>query len=216
MDKVKVYIVDDHQIVIDGMETYFFGNNKYELVGSANSSQKILSDITKLEIDILILDINLPGLNGIQIAKIVKKDFPNIKIIFLSSNTDRKYLDQSIEAGGMGYFSKDISEEDFFIGLNTVINNESYFSKGIHKTLFGAYQNKASQKQINKHDILTQREIEVIKLFADGLSFKEIANELNISARTVESHKKNALEKLELKNTIELVKYALLNGIAEL
>ncbi len=213
--KTKVYIVDDHQIVIDGLETYFFGNEKFELVGFANSSKKLFKDLEKLKIDILILDINLPDLSGIQIARIVKQRYNSIKIVFLSANIDEKSLNDSIEAGGLGYFTKDIDEEEFFLGLNKISNNESYYSKGIHNTLFGAYSNKTGKDEFAS-DILSQREVEVIRLFADGLSFKEIANELCISTRTVESHKKNILDKLELKNTIELVKYAILNGISGL
>ncbi|RLD44837.1 MAG: hypothetical protein DRI86_06520 [Bacteroidetes bacterium] len=215
MSKTKVYIVDDHQIVIDGLETYFFGNEEFELVGFANSSKKLFEDLGELKIDVLILDINLPNLSGIQIARIVKQKYNSIKTVFLSANIDENSLSDSIEAGGMGYFTKDIDEEDFFIGLNKIKKNESYYSKGIHNTLFGAYSNKTNKNEFVS-DVLSQREVEVIKLFADGLSFKEIADELCISTRTVESHKKNILVKLDLKNTIELVKYAILNGISDL
>jgi len=215
MDKKTVYIVDDHKIVIDGISSFFLGNTKYKLIGSASSSRNLLSDLKKISPDILLLDINLPGLSGIQIAKIITKEYPKIKIIFLSANTDESSLNEAIKAGGKGYFSKDIEEQEFFKGLNKIIAGENYYSKGIQPALFGAYSKQAVETDY-KNEILTQREIEVIKLFAEGLSFKEIANKLIISTRTVETHKKNILAKLELKNTVDLVKYAILNGISDL
>ncbi len=216
MTKTKVYIVDDHKIVIDGIATFFIGNANFELIGSALSAQDLFNDLKKLSPDILVLDINLPGLSGIQISKIITKEYPQIKIIFLSANTDEDSLNDAIKAGGKGYLSKDVDEEEFFFGLEKLNNGETYFSKGIQSTLFGSYSKQVNDKSNYRNDILTSREIEVIKLFADGLSFKEIADKLNISTRTVETHKKNILSKLELKTTIDMVKYAILNGIADL
>jgi len=216
MKTTKLYIVDDHKIIIDGISSFLIGNTEFELIGSALSGQNLFTDLKHLTPDILLLDIKLPGLSGIQIAKIVTKEYPNIKIIFLSANVDEESLNDAISAGGVGYFSKDIGEEEFFIGLEKIINNESYYSKGIQPTLFGAYSKQANTAVEYRDEILTDREIEVIKLFAEGLSFKKIAQKLNISTRTVESHKKNILSKLELKTTVDLVKYAILNGLSSI
>ena len=216
MTKTKVYIVDDHKIVIDGIASFFIGNANFKLIGSALSAQELFNDLKSLSPNILVLDINLPGLSGIQISKIITKEYPQIKIIFLSSNTDKDSLNDAIKAGGKGYFSKDVDEEEFFFGLEKLNNGETYFSKGIQSTLFDSYSKQINDNSSYRNDILTSREIEVIKLFADGLSFKEIAEKLNISTRTVETHKKNILSKLKLKTTVDLVKYAILNGIADL
>ena len=216
MKTTKLYIVDDHRIVIDGISSFFIGNTEFELIGNALSGQELFNDLKQKTPDILLLDIKLPGLSGIQIAKIVKNKYPNIKIIFLSANTDEDSLNEAISAGGVGYFSKDIDEEEFFIGLTKIKNNENYYSKGIQPTLFGAYSKQTSTVSEYKDEILSDREVEVIKLFADGLSFKEIAQRLDISTRTVESHKKNILSKLELKTTVDLVKYAILNGLSSI
>jgi len=216
MKTTKLYIVDDHRIVIDGISSYFIGNKQFELIGSATSAQELFDDLKQFSPDILLLDIKLPGLSGIQIAKIVTKEYTNIKIVFLSANTDEESLNDAISAGGVGYFSKDIIEEEFLIGLTKIINNENYYSKGIQPTLFGTYSKQVNTVSSYHDDILSNREIQVIKLFADGLSFKEIANKLEISTRTVESHKKNILTKLKLKTTVDLVKYAILNGLTSI
>jgi len=216
MAKTKVYIVDDHKIVIDGISTYFIGNHQFELVGSALSAQELFVNLKKQTPHILLLDIKLPGLSGIQIAKIINKVYPNIKLIFLSANLDEESLNDAISAGGVGYFSKDIDEKEFFIGLEKILSGENYFSKGIQPTLFGSFSKQANTLVEYRDKILTDREIEVIKLFADGLSFKAIAHQLEISSRTVESHKKNILSKLGLKTTVDLVKYAILNNLTNL
>ena len=209
-------MVDDHKIIIDGISSYFIGTADFELIGSASSSQKLFDDLKIIQPDILLLDIKLPGLSGIQIAKIIKKEYPKIKIIFLSANVDETYLNEAISAGGVGYFVKDIEEEEFFIGLKKISIGENYFSKGIQSTLFGSFSKNISENKVQNKDNLSNREIEIIKLFAEGLSFKEIASKTNISSRTVETHKKNIIKKLNLKTTIDLVKYAILNGYSDL
>jgi len=209
-------MVDDHKIIIDGISSYFIGTADFELIGSASSSQKLFDDLKIIQPDILLLDIKLPGLSGIQIAKIIKKEYPKIKIIFLSANVDETYLNEAISAGGVGYFVKDIEEEEFFIGLKKISIGENYFSKGIQSTLFGSFSKNISENKVQNKDNLSNREIEIIKLFAEGLSFKEIASKTNISSRTVETHKKNIMKKLNLKTTIDLVKYAILNGYSSL
>ena len=216
MNKTSVYIVDDHRIVIDGISSFFIGNESFELVGSALSANDLFDDLKKKRPDILILDIKLPGLSGIQICDIITKEYPNIKTVFLSSNTDEESLNDAIKSGGQGYFSKDVNEEELFLGLEKIKNGENYFSKGIQETLFNNYTKEVQTNIPQNRDNLTEREIEVIRLFAEGLSFKNIAEQLFISTRTVETHKKNILEKLELKTTIDLVKYAILNGIVSL
>jgi len=216
MKTTSLYIVDDHKIVIDGISSFLIGHTDYQLIGSALSAQGLFKDLKELSPDILLLDIKLPGLSGIQIAKIITKEYPEIKIVFLSANIDEVSLNDAISVGGKGYLSKDVDEEEFFIGLGKIANGENYFSKGIQPTLFGTYSKQVNTTTAYHDDILSEREIAVIKLFAEGLSFKDIAKKLNISTRTVETHKKNIQKKLNLNNTVELVKYAIINGLSDL
>ena len=216
MDKTKIYIVDDHQIVIDGISSYLLGNEKYELKGSASSANQLFELLKKKIPDILILDMKLPGLQGNHIAKIITEKYPQIKIMFLSSNTDKESLNEAIEAGGLAYLSKDVKEEEFLLALEKISKGENYYSTGIQQTVFENFTDNVKFNSVNKDIPLSKREIDVIKLFVNGFIYKEIADSLSISKRTVETHKKNILEKLELNSTVDLVKYAIRNGIISL
>lgn len=214
--KITICITDDHKIVAEGIASFLIGNEKYELIGSSLSGSELLNKIKKKQPDIMLLDIKMPGLTGIQIAKIISKEYPKIKIVFLSSNDDEKSLNEAIKAGGVGYLSKDVDEKEFLVALDKIMAGENYFSTGIQQTLFNNFT-KNTKAETEYHDeIITDREVEIIKHIADGLSHKEIAEKLFISARTVETHKKNILTKLELKTTVDIVKYAILNGIVSL
>ncbi len=216
MEKTKIYIVDDHQIVVDGISSYLIGNDEFELCGSAASANELFELLKKKIPDILILDMKLPGLQGNHIAKIITEKYSQIKIIFLSSNTDKESLKLAIEAGGLGYLTKDVMEEEFLLALKKIREGENYYSTGIQQAVYDSFtENLKSESQHNSSP-LSEREIDVIKLFVDGFSYKEIADRLSISARTVETHKKNILDKLELKTTVDLVKYAIRNGIISL
>ena len=216
MKKTTICITDDHKIVAEGIASFLIGNDKFELISSSLSGKELLEKLKKKNPDILLLDINLPGLSGIQLAKIISKDYSKIKIVFLSSNSDEKSLNEAIKAGGVGYLSKDVTENEFLFALDKIMAGENYFSKGMQQTLYNSYT-KNVKTEAEYHDkVLTSREVEVISLIAEGLNHKEIAEKLFISTRTVESHKKNILTKLELKTTVDIVKYAILNGIASL
>jgi len=216
MNKIQIYIVDDHQIVIDGISSYLLGNDEFEILGSASSANGLFMLLQKKQPDILILDCKLPGLQGTHIAKIVSDKYPKIKIMFLSSNTDKESLNRAIESGGLGYLSKDVTEEEFLLALSKINKGENYYSSGIQQAVFNSFTDNIKTETQNYDTPLSDREIEVIRLFVDGLSYKEIANRLSISSRTVETHKKHILEKLDLKTTVDLVKYAIRNGIITL
>lgn len=216
MQKKSIYITDDHKIVTEGISSFLIGNEKYELTGTFLNGTDLLNNLKKKQPDILILDIKLPGLNGIQLSKIISNDYPSVKIIFLSSNTDEETINEAIKAGGVGFLSKDVTEQEFILALDKITNGENYYSNGVQQTLFNSFTKNVKTDAEYHDDILTDREIEVIKLIADGLSYKEIAERIFISTKTVETHKKNIMKKLELKTTVDIVKYAILNGIVSL
>jgi len=216
MSKITICITDDHKIVAEGISAFLVGNDKYELVCASKSGNELLGKLKKEQPDVILLDIKMPGLTGIQIAKIITKDYPNIKIIFLSSNDDSESLNNAIKAGGVGYLSKDVEEKEFIYALDKIVNGEKYFSKGIQQSLFNSFVENTQNQDDFRDEVLSEREVEVVKYISEGLSYKQIAEKLFISARTVETHKKNILKKLELKTTVDIVKYAILNGIADL
>ncbi len=216
MDKVTICITDDHKIIAEGIASFLIGNKKFKLVCKSSSGKELLEKLKEKQPDIVLLDIKMPGLSGIQIAKTLKKDYPKVKIVFLSSDTNKESLDEAIKAGGVGYLSKDILEEEFLFALEEIWAGKNYYSKGIQQSVFNSYTNSINSDASSESDLLSKREIEVIKLIADGLSYNKIAEKLFISSRTVETHKKNIIDKLELKTTIDLIKYAILNGIVSI
>ncbi len=216
MPKTTLYIVDDHKIVVEGISSFLIGNDEFELIGSALSANQLFVYLEKQQPDILILDINLPGLQGQHIAKITLKEYPQIKIIFLSVNTDEASLKSAIEAGGRGYITKDITEDEFILALQKIKNNENYYSIKVQQVLYKSFATTIKENTQLNNTPLSDREIDVIKLFTEGFSYKEIALRLSISTRTVETHKKNILAKLDLHTTVDLVKYALKEGLISL
>ena len=214
--KTTIYITDDHKIVADGVASFLDGNEKYELKLYCRSGQELMEKLKQAQPDVLLLDISMPGISGIDLAKIISKEYPATRIVMLSSSTDEESLDAAVQAGAKGYLAKDVAEEEFLTALDKIMAGESYFSTSVRQSVFNTFTKHVQQESGHQTDDLSEREIEVIRLIAEGLSMKEIGERLFISARTVETHKKNILEKLDLHSTVDLVKYAILNGIASL
>ncbi len=218
MSVVKIIVVDDHKIIADAIKSYLIGNELYEVCGVAESYNELMHLLNKRIIpDILMLDIKLKGISGIQIGKLIKKDYPDVKIIFLSSNMeDKDILHNAIKAGGKGFLSKNIDENELLEALNTVTFGGIFYDKTLRKIIMTDYTETILNAEEKNDDGLSGREVEILKLISDGLSHKEIADKLFISARTVETHRSNILKKLGLRTTAELIKYAVLNGYSDL
>ncbi len=219
MEKINLVLVDDHKIIMDGISSLLANEENIEIVAQVSDSDQLFETLKNNKIDIVILDIFLPKPIGIEIVKLILKQYHKTKIIILSGNTEEDLITSAFHAGADGYLHKNIEKNELIDAIDTVYNNQQYISSSIEKTLSrnfikkAKYGDKFSQGKLAG---LTEREIEVIRLFSEGLSYKEIANDLDISTRTVEAHKNKILEKLELKNTIEVVKFAIKNKLIEL
>jgi len=212
MKPIQIIIVDDHKIVRDGLKAMLIGIMQIKVmadVGSGSSLFKVLEEKTP---ELIVLDISMPGESGIEITKKLKEKHPYIKILILTSNTDEQTLVESVKAGATGFLPKDTSREEFFEAIEKVANGQEYFGENISSVLHHAFISQINKKPIPK---LSDREIEIIQGLCDGLSHKEIGAKLFISPRTVETHKNNILKKLEIENTIQLVKLAIKVGIIE-
>jgi DNA-binding NarL/FixJ family response regulator len=215
MNDIKLIIVDDHQIVRDGIKAMFLVSKGIKIIGEAADYDSLMRLLTKQTPDIIILDISLPGKSGVEITHELKKKNEEIKILILSANTDEESIIEAIKAGANGFLPKDTSKEEFISAINLVFNNEDYFGEKLSKIIYKSYVQHVKTKP-EHNTCLSEREIEIVKLLADGLSSKEIADILFISPRTVETHKNNIISKLNLKNNVELVKYAIKHGIVKL
>ncbi len=220
MSKIKVLLVDDHQIVRDGIFALLIKEHDIEIVGEASNGDELFDKLKFIKPDIIILDISLPKMSGIEIAGILTKDFPQIRIIVFSSYTDEETIFKSIRAGAKGFLPKDSMREDLVDAIKKVHQGFEYLSDKIPNTILMDYIKKAGSQEEkfnnSKLSSVTKREREILKLIAEGMSYKEIGTELFISVRTVETHKNNILQKLELKSTIDLVKFAIKNDLIDL
>jgi DNA-binding NarL/FixJ family response regulator len=220
MSKIKVLLVDDHQIVRDGIFALLIKEREIEIVGEASNGDELFEKLKFIKPDIIILDISLPKMSGIEIAGILKKDYPDLRIIVFSSYTDEETIFKSIRAGAKGFLPKDSMREDLVEAIKKVHQGFEYLSEKIPNTILMDYIKKSGSKDDKYNNTklgnLTKREREILKLIADGLSYKEVGAELFISVRTVETHKNNILQKLELKSTIDLVKFAIKNDLIDL
>ena len=211
MDKIKILIVEDHKIVRAGIRAMLLGNQRVEIIGEAGNAKTLFDLLDKgYEPDVLLLDIKLGGnTNGIDIAQSVKSSNPKIRSLMLSANTDEKYIIAALKAGAKGFLSKDCQKDELLEALDAVKRNKMFFGKHISDTVINSYICSVRGDVDPGDNPLSTREFEIAKLLVEGLSAKQIGEELSISPRTVESHKNNILEKLGLSSTIDLVKYAI-------
>lgn len=199
MSKTRIYIVDDHEIIREGLAALLIGVPDIEVVALFPDAKSLLESLEKDMPDVLLLDIGLPDINGIELARKLRILYSRLPILIISANTDDKHLIGALKAGVKGFMPKDIEKMELCEAIRRVASGEKYFSPEISQNL----QN-ALMKQFDTIE-LSEREKEVAILLADGLSYKEIGCQLFISERTVETHKNNALKKLGLKNTTQLV-----------
>jgi len=204
-NKIKVALVDDHQIVIDGLKAVLHQQQQVEIVVTANSGQEILIKLQQHPVDILLSDVMMEGMNGQQLARAVKQQFPHIKIIALSMSGAGDIVEEMInDADIHGYLLKQTDKEELLQAILKVHNGGQYFQPQILAAL-EQQSNRAKQVSDTR---LTSREIEIIRLMEQDLSNKQLAEVLNISIRTVETHRKNIFKKTNTNNVLTLVKWA--------
>ena len=214
--KIKIHLADDHQVLIDGMRFLLHTVSDFEVVGYSLDGCNLFDHVISNQTDILIMDISMPEKDGIAVLKEFKqKGFP-CKVIILSSYDDLKLIKEVMKLGSNGYLTKKCAGENIVEAIRAVSNGEDYFCKSVREKIFNtATKNnpKLNQQKLVNDSVLTDRELEIITLISLEYSGKEISEYLFISTNTVETHRKNIMKKLHLKNTISLVKYALRNNL---
>ncbi len=206
--QINVMIADDHQIVIDGIRSLLKKNSNTTIVGEAYDGKEALRLIKEKNIDIAILDINMPLLTGVEVTKEIKRLGLKTKVLFLTMHESPEFVSQSMEIGAEGYIVKNRGKEELEAALNALYEGKDYYGAEAKS----AYFNKARQQKKNAQEIrLTRREKEVLKLIAEGLTTPKISEKLFIANATVETHRRNLLEKTKTSNTMLLVRYAVEN-----
>ena len=215
MDRIKVLIADDHRLVREGMESMLSGASDVEIVGLVSSGEEAINAARSSKPHVVLMDIVMPGMNGIEAARWVKEVEDTIRVIIVTMEISKDYVSAAIKSGVDGYLPKDISKETLLEAIRSVYNGERYFNDAIKKLIFEDFYTVEKLKNPKKAlpNQLTKREMEVLGLVASGKSNKEIGESLFISVKTVETHKTHILIKLGLNNNSELVRYAVKNNI---
>lgn len=201
---IRVLLVDDHVLVLDGLQARLALEPHINIVGTANDGEQALQKARATEPDVVIMDVSMPVLNGLDAAKRFKQELPDIRLLMLSMHDDREYILPLIRSGAGGYVLKDVSSTELIKAIETVHLGNTYFSSGASQALFHAGDGGEAAP-----DILSKRELAVLKHLALGYSNKEIGQILSISVRTVETHRQNIKSKLGLHSTAGLTKYAI-------
>lgn len=213
MNKINLLIADDHTMFLQGIASLLEQEPEINIAGKAFNGIEALEIIKKENIDLIILDISMPEMDGIALSKILKKDFLNVKILVVSTHSNIMIISRLIRIGVNGYLSKNAQKSELLKAIHTIVNGENYFSKETAEKYL--LNSSKIEKQVSNLTELSSREKEILVLIAHEYNTAEIAEKTFISLNTVNTHRKNLLSKLNAKNTAGLVKYAVENGLVD-
>jgi len=216
MKKIKILVVDDHKIIRDGISSLLHDQPEYSVVAEASNGREALAVLAKTKIDIAIVDINMPEMNGIDCTREINEKFEDTRVIALTMHSEEIYLTKMIEAGAVGYILKNLGKKELLSALSAVVEGKHYYSPEITLAVIKELTNPRKKKEQDAKIELTAREMEVLELIVREHSNQEIADKLSISMRTVDAHRRNLLEKTGVRNTAGLVKYSINNQLFEL
>jgi two-component system response regulator NreC len=214
MKKIRILLADDHKLMRSGLRVLLEQQADMTIVGEAADGREAVALAGSLKPDVVVMDIGMPNLNGIEAAHQMTESHPAISVVMLSMHSDESYVLRALKAGAKGYLLKDSAESDLIRAVKAVAESKSFFSPAVSKVLLDDYVRKLKRSGAeDAYDLLTPREREVLQLVAEGKSNKDIANLLNLSVYTVETHRSNIMEKLNLHGIPELILYAVRKGI---
>lgn len=213
---VKIILADDHRIMREGLRALLEREAGIEVIAEADNGRTTVELSRELNPDVVVIDIGMPDLNGIDATRQIISESPAVKVIALSMHSDRKFVREMLSAGASGYLLKDSAFEELGIALTTVINNQTYLSPKIANTVVKDYLGKVEPKESKVSPALTKREREVLQLIAEGKTTKDIASHLYVSIKTIETHRKQIMDKVGLNSVAELTKYAIREGLTSL
>src|SRR6056297_149397 len=215
-NKATVFIAEDHQLFRDGLKAMLASKEGLEVIGEASDGLEAINSIKKKQPDLLLLDLSMPRLSGISVIKELRRLFPDMRILVLTIHESDQYVIETFEAGANGYCIKDASRDELLLAINSVLNGKTYISPGISENVMEGYlQGHKKIKSKSSWESLTHREREVLKLLSEGYTNKQIGGFLNISGKTVEKHRANIMQKLDLHNAAALTAFAIDQGLIQ-
>lgn len=214
MAKLRILLGDDHTLVRQGFRKILEERREWEVVAEAGDGRDAVRQTLSLHPEVVVLDIGMPVLNGIEATRQIVRRLPDVRVLILSMHADEAYITQALRAGAKGYLLKDSADTDLIRGVADVAAGKSFFSPVVAKVMLDDYVRHLADKGIvDRYDVLSEREREIFQLIAEGHSNKEIADILSISPATVETHRAHIFQKLDLHNTAEVVLYAVRRGV---
>ena len=211
-NEIKIVLVDDHKLLRDGLRNIIEKKSNMHIIGEASDGREAIKLASKLLPDVIIMDVAMPGLNGIEAAAQIVKKEPEIKIIGVSMHSGKQFIQGMFKAGAFGYLLKDGDADELIMAISTVIENKKYLSKDLNQE----FLTELNKRESIKKTLLSAREKEVLQLIAEGKSSKEIGEMLFLSPKTIDVHRNNIMRKIELYTIPELTKYAIQKGLTTL
>ncbi len=211
-DKIRILLAEDHQIVREGVKLLVNAQPDMEVVGEADNGLAVIELCGELKPDLVLMDISMPELNGFKATKKLKETCPEVKILALTRHTDDGYIQQVIKAGANGYVLKQSAPSELINAIRAVAFGKSYLDPTLTQNVVNSFAGAARALRGMGTNTLSDREVEILRLIAWGYSNKEIAARLDLSVKTIEAHKANAMKKLNMNNRIDIVRFALLQG----
>ncbi len=215
MKKIRIYIADDHPVLRSGIKAFLSGSPGYQVVGEADNGLAALREVAAMKPDVVIMDITMPGLDGITATKRIADEFPDIRVIILSMHTDVYSAIDSFRAGAAGYVLKDAPTSELIEAIEREMSGRKYASSVVTDGLLNDFVDTIKKDSADPVDTLSSREREVLRLIADGDTSKEIAEKLFISVSTVKSHRNNLMQKLKVNDMAGLIKLAIKKGLVK-
>ena len=213
MGKLRIILADDHQIIRDGLRALIDRDKGIDVIAEAADGRCAVKLARELRPDIVIMDVNMPDLNGIDATRQITEKLPGIKVIALSMHSDKRFVAEMLKAGASGYLLKDCAFDELIQAIKAVKSQKVYLSPGVSGVVVADYVEKLSSSDDSTAGVLSDREREVLQLITEGYSTKETAEKLNLSAKTVETHRRQIMAKLDIYTIAELTKYAIREGL---
>jgi two-component system nitrate/nitrite response regulator NarL len=214
--KIRLLLADDHPVVRRGIRSCL-SIEHLEIVGEAVDGQEAIAKVAELKPDIVLMDIDMPKMSGLEATRLLRKEFPEVRVLILSVHSNKQYVLQIIQSGAQGYVLKDASPADLVRAIEAIDSGEAFFSPDVSQIVLNQYLSEAGNgEDESASGRLTSREREVLSMIAEGQSNKEMANRLGVGVRTVETHRERVMDKLNIHTVAGLTKYAIANGIAGL
>ncbi len=216
MSKIRIAIADDHKLFRMGLRQLIERHPEVSIIGEAATGLEAIALAKEQLPDVVLMDISMPELNGIEAARRIHEEIPEVRVVIVSMHSDRRYVLEALRAGVRGYLLKDSSPEEIFRAIQKVMSNQFYLSPQINEQVIAGFVQQNNSTAPSAFDILSGREREVLQLIAEGKSTKQIADLLNLSAKTVETHRMHIMDKLDIHTLPELTRYALREGLTSL